>query len=224
MHVSAASHEASAASSLAMFAWAPGCSPPSNRRAASATMSAAASVSAKARAMGNCTAWFCPIGPVEDAPLARIGRRAVDEEPCVADALGRDQDALGVHGREDAAEPFALLADPVSDRDLEIVEEQFAGGMVDHRRERADLEPLAHGPAHVDQEDRKAVGPSLAFAARRGAREQEKQVGMPGARGPDLLAVDDVAVALPAGEGSQRRGIGAAFGLRHAERLEAKRA
>ena len=46
----------------------------------------------------------------------------------------------------------------------------------------------------------------------RGAGQQQHQVGVLGARGPDLLAVDDVVVALAAGEGPDRGGVGAARG------------
>ncbi len=49
--------------------------------------------------------------------------------------------------------------------------------------------------AHVDQEHRQPVGALRHLLARRGARQQQHQVGMLGARGPDLLAVDDVVVS-----------------------------
>ena len=45
---------------------------------------------------------------------------------------------------------------------------------------------------------------------------------MLGAAGPDLLAVDDVMVALAPGEGAQRGGVGAAGRLGDAERLQAQ--
>ena len=54
---------------------------------------------------------------------------------------------------------------------------------------------------------RNTDSPSVRFfdlLARRGAREQQHQVGMLGARGPDLLAVDDV-VALPSRTAVVRR-------------------
>src|SRR5215471_12874346 len=47
---------------------------------------------------------------------------------------------------------------------------------------------------------------------------------MLGPRGPHLLAVDDVAVAAPLGEGADRRRVGAGGGLGDAEGLEAERA
>ena len=57
-----------------------------------------------------------------------------------------------------------------------------------------DVSPLPSRRAHVDEENRQALGALLRLLLRRGAREQEHQVGMFGAAGPDLLAVDDVAV------------------------------
>ncbi len=45
---------------------------------------------------------------------------------------------------------------------------------------------------------------------------------MPGARGPHLLAVDDVALAAANGGGLQARRLGAGVGLGHAEGLQAQ--
>ena len=58
--------------------------------------------------------------------------------------------------------------------------------------------------AHVDQEHREPVGALCRLLARRGARQQHHQVGMLGARGPDLLAVDDVVVAVAHRGGADR--------------------
>ena len=66
--------------------------------------------------------------------------------------------------------------------------------------------------------------PSVRFLACflwRGARQQDHQIGIFGAAGPDLLAVDDVAViAFALGESFQRRGIGAAGRLGDPEGLQ----
>ena len=68
--------------------------------------------------------------------------------------------------------------------------------------------------------------PSVRFLTcvlRRGPRQQQHQVGMLGAAGPDLLAVDDVAgVAVLAREGLQRGRVGAAGRLGDAEGLQAQ--
>ena len=50
--------------------------------------------------------------------------------------------------------------------------------------------------------------------------KQKHQVGMFGAADPDLLAVDDVAVALAPREGADARRVGAAGRLGDAERLQ----
>ena len=47
----------------------------------------------------------------EDDALGGVARRLLDEPAAVADALGGDQDPLGVHAVEDVAEALALLAD-----------------------------------------------------------------------------------------------------------------
>ena len=77
-------------------------------------------------------------------------------------------------------------------------------------------------PPHVDQEDRQAVGALLGLLARRGARQQQHQVGMLGARGPDLLPVDDVVVALAHAPWCAAQRVGARGRLGDAERLQAQ--
>ena len=76
--------------------------------------------------------------------------------------------------------------------------------------------------AHVDDEGGKAVGAPLRLIARRGAGEQQHQVGMLGATGPHLLAVHHVVVALALGERAQAGGVGATGRLGDAERLQAQ--
>ena len=92
---------------------------------------------------------------------------------------------------------------------LEVVEEQLVGLVVDHVGDRPHREPLADGLAQVDDEDRHALGLLLHLGQRRGARQQDHQVGVLHARDPDLLAVDDVAVALLHGRGLDLGGVGA---------------
>ena len=59
------------------------------------------------------------------------------------------------------------------------------------------VRPLPSASLHVDEEHRQALGALLAtWSTRRGARQQQHQVGVLGAGGPDLLAVDDVVVAV----------------------------
>ena len=150
-----------------------------------------------------------PDRPAEHAALLGVGARLLDEPFGVADAFGADQDALGVHAGEDVAEALAFLADQVRRRHAQVVEEDLGGRVIHHGADRIDLEAV---PArlHVDQEDRETVGALLDLLARRGARQQQHQVGMFGAGGPDLLAVDDIAVvAVTRRGGAQRQRIGA---------------
>ena len=69
-----------------MFASAPHFLPASNSAAAFATISAAASVCTCARAIGNCTPWFWP-----------IGRPNTSRSVAYADALPMNQRASPTH-------------------------------------------------------------------------------------------------------------------------------
>ena len=101
------------------------------------------------------------------------------------------------------------------------VEEHFGGGVVHHGADRPDGQPVALGALHVDDEHGQSIGALRDLIRRRGARQQQHQVGMFGAAGPDLLAVDDVIViAVALREGLQRGGIGAAGRLGDAEGLQ----
>ena len=92
--------------------------------------------------------------------------------------------------------PLPFLADQVLGRDLQVVEEQLVGLVVDHVRDRPHGQALADRLVQVDDEDRHALGLLLHLGQRRRARQQDHQVGVLHARDPHLLAVDDVAVAL----------------------------
>ncbi len=158
--------------------------------------------------------------PAEHHALAGIVGGLLDEPLGVADALRGDQDALGVHAGQDITKALALFADQVFRRDLQIVEEHLGGGVVHHGADRPDGQAVVLRRLHVDDEHREAVGALGRLVLRRGARQQDHQVGVFGAAGPDLLAVDDVVVALAFREGLERRGIGAAGRLGDAERLQ----
>jgi hypothetical protein len=75
--------------------------------------------------------------------------------------------------------------------------------------------------AHVDNEDRQSVRPLGHFLLRSGAGEQQHEVGMFGARGPDFLPTDDIMIAFAHRGGLERAGVGPAGGLGHAECLQA---
>ena len=94
--------------------------------------------------------------------------------------------------------------------------------MVDHVADGPQREAGPSALAQIDQENREAFGFLLHLGQRRGARQQQHQVGMLHARDPDFLAVDDVAVAPPLGEGLDLGGVGAGGGLGDGERLQAQ--
>ena len=140
--------------------------------------------------------WFWPIGRSNTTRSLAYLRRLLDEPVAVADALGGDQDALGVQAVEDVAEALAFLADQVLRRDLQVVDEHLVGLVVHHVADRLDRRcpSLFVSTRKIDMPSRLL----LHLGERRGAREQDHQLRVLQARGPDLLAVDDVAVALAA--------------------------
>ena len=77
------------------------------------------------------------------------------------------------------------------------------------------------GEPHVDQKDREAVGARSCAASRGVVRAmQQHEIGMLGARGPHLLAVDDVVIALAPGRGGKAQHVGARGRLGHPEGLQ----
>ena len=164
-----------------------------------------------------------PDRPVEQSALLGIGGGFGDEPFGVADAFRRDQDALGIHAGQDVAEALAFLADQIFRRHAQVVEEHFRCRVIHHGADRIDGDAGALRQPHVHQKHRQPVGALLGLLLRRGARQQQHQVGMFGARGPDFLAVDDVVVVAfaPRG-GAQRQRVGAGGRLGDAEGLQAQ--
>ena len=118
---------------------------------------------------------------------------------------------------QDVFEAAAFLAEAILDRDFEILEEQFVGidGLAAH------LLDLVHGDAllvEIGVEQAQALRRRLHLLQRRGARQQQDLVGDLRGGDPDLLAVDDVFVALAHRAGFQLRGVepGVGFGHRKA--------
>ena len=120
-------------------------------------------------------------------PLA-YSMPSLSSQRAVTDAFLGNQDALGIHPVEDVAQAPALLANQILGRHLEVVEEHLGGVVVDHRLDRPDLDPVAEVLAQIDEEHREPVGAPLDLADRGGPRQQQHQVGVPGARSPHLLA------------------------------------
>ncbi len=91
--------------------------------------------------------------------------------------------------------------------------------MIDHVADRLDVDALAF---RFDDENGHAFGFLRNLVERGGAGEQDHQLGMLQARGPDLLAVDDVAVAFLDRDGLDLGGVGAGAGLGDAHGLQAQ--
>ena len=156
----------------------------------------------------------------EQHPFLGIGAGLGDEPFRIAHAFGGDQQPLGIHAIQDVAEAAPLDADQILGRHVHIVEEDLAGIVVHHGADRADGQALRR--AHVDDEGGEALGLLRHLVARGGAGQQQHQVAMLGAAGPDFLAVDHVFVALAPRRCPQRGGVGATRGLGHAKSLQAQ--
>ena len=85
----------------------------------------------------------------EHHPVVCVFAGSVDEPSTITHTLGRDQDPLGVQPVEQIAEPFTLLANPVLDRHLEIVEEDLRRRVVDHGANRMDSHPVPDGVLEI---------------------------------------------------------------------------
>ena len=120
---------------------------------------------------------------------------------------------------QQVVEALAFLADAVVVGELQVVDEDLEGVVIDHRANRRGLQRRA-GLRYVDQEQAKAIGLLLHRVGRRGARDQKVHVRVAVARSPDLLAVDDVATWHLARECLDRQRVGARVGLGHAEGLQ----
>ena len=139
--------------------------------------------------------------PVGDDRVVGGARLHQPAEARVAETLGELQhghSALGAQRRLSHLPSGVLIADEVGGRDLDIVEEHLAEVGVADRI--ADGPHLDAGRGHVQQKVRNtfALG---GFGV--GAGQQQAPVCVHAATGPQLLAVDDVAVADLARRGPQ---------------------
>ena len=157
--------------------------------------------------------------PAEHDTLVGILHSPPQHVAAIAQRLGRHQDALGVQSVEQIAEAHPLLPDQVGVGDDEVVDEDLGRIVVDHRLEGSDLQPTAQALAQVDQEHRQPVRLALDLVERGGARQQQHQVGMQRAGGPDLLPVHDEVVALADGARLEAGRVRPGRRLGHAERL-----
>ena len=173
---------------------------------------------------GYCTPWFWPIAPAEQLALLGVVGRLLDEPARIADAFRRrsararrscrpgcsGSPALPRRSGSRPALPCCRRTPPVL---LWFIMVRI--GRI--------VRPL---PSASRMSTRNTDRPSVRFLvcfARRGARQQQHQVGMLGAAGPHLLAVHDVgAVVLLHRRGAQRQRVGAAGRLGDAEGLQAQ--
>src|SRR5690242_3181655 len=88
-------------------------------------------------------ALICANRSTEHHPLRGIAGGALDKPPPVADGLRGDQDPLGIHTVEDVAEAAALGSNQVIRRNLQVLDEQLGGVVIEHRLDRTDLNLLA---------------------------------------------------------------------------------
>ena len=94
--------------------------------------------------------------------------------------------------------------------------------MVDHGVDGADLAAALGGFTKINEKCGYALGALRHLVRRRGACQQQHQVGMRGAAGPDLLAVDHIAFVGSLRAGLELSGVRTGPWLRDAEGLQAE--
>ena len=95
--------------------------------------------------------------------------------------------------------------------------------MIEHRLDGPDLDlAQVHGALQVHQEHAQALSFIGQLVVRRSACQQQQQIGVLGARGPHLLAINDEAVPTANGSCLQAGRFGARVGLGHAKSLKAQ--
>ena len=159
-------------------------------------------------------------GSAKHLPLAGVGGRFRGKPARIADALGGDQDTLGIHAIEDTVETLPFAADKVGDRHPQIINKELRGGVVHHGVYRPDGQPVAERLAHIHQQHRHAVRGATAIGARGRAHQQHHQVGMFRAGDKYFLAVHHEIIPVAHGRGANAGGIGATGGLGYTEGLQ----
>src|SRR5919107_3521180 len=189
----------------------------------------------KAHEVGGLHAYVCPCYgeldalvlaylAAEDEALRGAAGCTVHEPPPVADALGGDEDPLGVHAVEDIAEALALLTDQAVRRYAQVLEEELVGLIVDHHAPGFYCKAIPYGLAQVKDKDRESLGLALHLIARGGPGQQDHVVGVLHARDVDLAPVDYVMIPIGASHGGRPQGgrVGSGLRLRYAEGLQAE--
>ena len=160
----------------------------------------------------------------EDDALLAVCDGPVDKPAGVADRLGCDQNALGVHAVQDVVEAAVFFADQIGLGNFQIVEKELIGLVVDHGVDLANLDRVAGPLARIDQEHAQPQGFFGALGRRGGPRQQQHHVGVLDAGDENLGPVDDVVVPVPAGKGFELGGVRAGVRLGYAKGLQADRA
>ena len=155
-------------------------------------------------------------GPTEDDALFRVGCGATEGDATSAQGFGGDEDALGVEAIEEVVEAAPNFADNIAGIDGEVVVEDLVriDGVAPELFDFADRDVLG---VEVGEEEGHAVGAAGGISEGRGTREEEDLGGFLGLGCPDLLAADEVVVAIATGEGRDGGCVGASVGFGDAE-------
>ena len=172
---------------------------------------------------GELHALVSPNGAAKDLPVRRISGSSRYKEAGIANALGGDQDALGVHAVQDVAETGTLLPDAVANRHPQVVKEQLGGTVIHHGVDGFDGQPVADRGAHIHQQDRHAIGAFRRRLTVRGTHQQHHQVRVFRPGNPDFLAIDHIVIAIAHRPGANAGGIRAAVGLGDTKGLQPQR-
>src|SRR5947209_9234177 len=90
--------------------------------------------------------------------LPRSLRCPLHKPATIANTLGSDENALGVHAIQDVAEAKPLFANQILGGHLHVLEEQFVGLVVDHDTNRLHGESVTERCLHGPAQDQKPLG------------------------------------------------------------------
>ena len=208
------------ASSFAMFAPGPGRAALEERRPARQVHQVGRLGRARsAAAIGNWMLWFWPSVRSKTLALAGVARGPIDEPARVTNALGGDEDALGVPPVDDARKPWPSSPIRFSAGTTRSVIDRLDGRVVHHRPHRPHVDRLAD----LSKVDERHSNPSRASGLVGASMSAPAAASGPsaGPRSSDLAPVDRIAVAAALGDRrADARGICAGLGLGDAERLK----
>ena len=91
---------------------------------------------------------------IEDDALVRVRARLVDKPVAIADALGCDKNALGVHAIQNVMEALAFFTNQVPGGYLDVVEKNFVRLVIDHVADWPHCQSLPYTLTYIYQEER----------------------------------------------------------------------